>query len=52
MAHRVKNFVGGQFVESGNNASDNTIDSINPATGEVFAVLPNSNAEDVEVIAP
>ncbi len=40
----VLNFINGAFVPSTSGA---TIDTINPATGEVLTTLPRSNAEDV-----
>src|SRR5437868_7789902 len=40
-----KNFVGGEWVES---ASGETMDVINPATGETIADVPKGSAEDVD----
>lgn len=40
----LKNFVNGEFVES---SSSETLDIINPATGQVFATAPVSNSTDV-----
>jgi aminobutyraldehyde dehydrogenase len=40
-----KNFVGGEWVES---TSGETMDVLNPATGEVIAEVPRGGAEDVE----
>jgi 1-pyrroline dehydrogenase len=40
-----KQFIGGEFVES---TSGETMEVLNPATGEVIAEVPSSNAEDVE----
>jgi aminobutyraldehyde dehydrogenase len=40
-----KQFIGGSFVES---ASGETMEVLNPATGEVIAEVPNSGVEDVE----
>jgi 1-pyrroline dehydrogenase len=40
-----KNFVGGEWVGA---ASGETMDVINPATGETIAEVPRSNAEDVD----
>ncbi|GBO13942.1 hypothetical protein AVEN_50096-1, partial [Araneus ventricosus] len=39
----VKNFINGEFVES-----RKFLDSFNPATGEVLARVPDSDALDVE----
>ncbi len=44
MAERVKNFIGGQWVEAKSGA---TFDSINPATEEVLATVTKGNADDV-----
>lgn len=41
----IQNYIGGEFVEP---ASKLYIDNINPATGEKFGQIPNSNHEDVE----
>jgi 1-pyrroline dehydrogenase len=40
-----KQFIGGEWVES---SSGETIEVLNPATGEVIAEVPSSTAEDVE----
>ena len=40
-----KNFVGGEWVDSSNGE---TMEVLNPATGEVIAEVPRSTAEDVE----
>src|SRR5438445_12225271 len=40
-----KAFVGGNWVDS---ASGETMDVINPATGEVVATVPRCSAEDVD----
>ena len=40
----LKNFVNGEYVEA---RSDETLDIINPANGQVYATAPNSNAADV-----
>jgi betaine-aldehyde dehydrogenase/aminobutyraldehyde dehydrogenase len=39
-----KQFIGGEFVES---SSGETMEVLNPATGEVIAEVPRSNADDV-----
>ncbi len=40
-----KQFIGGEFVES---TSGETMEVLNPATGEVIAEVPRSTAEDVD----
>jgi 1-pyrroline dehydrogenase len=40
-----KNFVGGEWVDA---ASGETMEVLNPSTGEVIAEVPRSGAEDVE----
>ena len=40
-----KQFIGGEFVES---ASGETMEILNPATGEVIAEVPRGSAEDVD----
>ena len=40
-----KNFVGGEWVES---ASGETMEVLNPATGETIAVVPRGSQEDVD----
>ncbi len=40
-----KNFIGGEWVDS---ASGETMEVLNPATGEAIAEVPRSGAEDVE----
>ncbi len=42
---RHKNFVGGQWVDS---VSGETMEVLNPSTGEVIAEVPRGTAEDVE----
>jgi 1-pyrroline dehydrogenase len=42
---RHKNFVGGEWVES---VSGETMEVLNPSTGEVIAEVPRGTAEDVE----
>src|SRR5688572_7191222 len=39
-----KNFVGGEWVDA---ASGETMEVLNPATGEVIAEVPRANADDV-----
>lgn len=41
----LNNFIGGKSVSS---SSNETFDLVNPATGEVFAKAPQSNASDVD----
>lgn len=38
----VKNFINGEFM-----STDNFIDSFNPATGDVWAQIPDSGREEV-----
>ena len=40
---KVENFINGEFVSAAN-----YLESFNPATGEVHALVPDSSAEDVE----
>ena len=40
-----KNFVGGEWVDA---ASGETMEVLNPATGEVIAEVPRADGEDVE----
>jgi aminomuconate-semialdehyde/2-hydroxymuconate-6-semialdehyde dehydrogenase len=42
---QLENFIGGEFVKPSNNSY---LDNINPAIGEVYGQIPNSNSEDVE----
>src|SRR3954465_15493794 len=42
---RHKNFVGGEWVES---TSGETMEVLNPSTGEVIAEVPRGTAEDAE----
>lgn len=44
----LQNFINGDFVDTKNVSEDNVIESINPATGQVFAHLPNSASDDVQ----
>ncbi len=41
----IQNYIGGDFVEP---LSKSYLQNINPATGEVFGQIPNSNADDVD----
>lgn len=41
---RLENFIGGKFIETKSGAY---IPNINPATGEVFCEIPDSNEEDI-----
>jgi aminomuconate-semialdehyde/2-hydroxymuconate-6-semialdehyde dehydrogenase len=41
----IQNYIGGEFKEP---LSKQYIDNINPATGERYGQIPNSNAEDVD----
>ena len=40
-----KNFIGGEWVDA---STGETMEVLNPATGEVIAEVPRSTAEDVE----
>ena len=40
-----KQFIGGEFVDS---SSGETMEVLNPATGEVIAEVPRGSAEDVD----
>ena len=42
--YHLANFIGGRFV---NPLSGHFIDNINPATGEVFCQIPDSNEDDI-----
>lgn len=42
---KLRNFINGIFVEP---KSNEYIDNYEPATGKVYSLIPNSNAEDVE----
>jgi acyl-CoA reductase-like NAD-dependent aldehyde dehydrogenase len=42
---RFSNHIGGKAADS---SSGETIDVVNPATGEVIAAVPNSTAEDID----
>lgn len=42
----IKNYIGGQLVDPVPNAY---LDNVNPATGEVYSYLPDSDAQDVEM---
>lgn len=42
---KIKNYIGGKLVEP---ISGNYMDNIEPATGEVYSLIPDSDAEDVE----
>ena len=42
---QLKQFIGGEWVES---SSGETMEVVNPATGEVIAEVPSGTAEDVE----
>ncbi len=42
---KIKNYINGEFV---NPIADGWINNYNPANGEIYGQIPNSNAEDVE----
>lgn len=44
--YHLENYIGGNFIGP---LSGEFIDNINPATGEVYGQIPNSNEKDVEV---
>src|SRR5678809_1285632 len=44
--YHLENFIGGNFISS---LSGNFIDNINPATGEVYGQIPDSNENDVKI---
>jgi aminomuconate-semialdehyde/2-hydroxymuconate-6-semialdehyde dehydrogenase len=44
--YHLENFIGGFFIAS---VSGNFIDNINPATGEVYGQIPDSNENDVKI---
>ena len=43
---RIRNYVDGQFVEP---ISGNYLDNIEPATGQPYSMVPDSDARDVEL---
>lgn len=44
--YHLENFIGGNFIGP---LSGNFIDNINPATGELYGQIPDSNTKDIEV---
>ncbi len=44
--YHLENFIGGNFIGP---LSGNFIDNINPATGQVYGQIPDSNEKDIEV---
>ena len=42
---KIKNYINGELV---NPASGNYIDNYNPATGEIYSLIPDSGNDDVE----
>ncbi len=42
---KIKNYINGQLVKP---ASDDYLDNYNPATGEVYSLIPDSNEQDVQ----
>ena len=44
--YHLENFIGGNFIGP---LSGNFIDNINPATGELYGQIPDSNNKDIEV---
>jgi aminomuconate-semialdehyde/2-hydroxymuconate-6-semialdehyde dehydrogenase len=45
ISERILNYIGGQFTVP---VGDNYLDNVNPATGEVFCQIPDSNSADVD----
>ena len=43
--HQIKNYINGEFLPP---RSGSFIDNYNPATGEVYSQIPDSDAEDIE----
>ncbi|MFI5220611.1 MAG: aldehyde dehydrogenase family protein, partial [Bacteroidia bacterium] len=43
---KIKNYINGELVEP---VSKNYFDNINPATGEVYSLIPDSDERDVEI---
>lgn len=41
---KIQNYINGEFI-----SSDDNLDDINPATGEIIASIPNSNSKDVDL---
>ncbi len=46
MTERIKNFIGGKFVEP---VGGKFLDNIEPATGKVYSQVPDSDARDVDL---
>jgi aminomuconate-semialdehyde/2-hydroxymuconate-6-semialdehyde dehydrogenase len=44
--YHLENFIGGNFIGP---LSGNFIDNINPATGEMYGQIPDSNSKDIDV---
>ena len=42
---RLANFIGGRFVEP---ASGQYLDNVDPATGQAYSLVPDSDARDVD----
>jgi aminomuconate-semialdehyde/2-hydroxymuconate-6-semialdehyde dehydrogenase len=42
----IQNYIGGEFLEP---ISKQYMDNMNPATGETFGKIPNSNFNDVDI---
>ncbi|PJA09741.1 MAG: 2-hydroxymuconic semialdehyde dehydrogenase, partial [Flavobacteriales bacterium CG_4_10_14_0_2_um_filter_32_8] len=43
---KIKNFINGEFVEP---VSGNYLDNYDPSKGEVYSLIPDSDATDVEL---
>src|SRR6185436_10650291 len=46
--YHLENYIGGNLIGP---LSGNFIDNINPATGEVYGQIPDSNGKDIDVAA-
>lgn len=44
--HHLENFIGGNFISP---LSRQFIDNVNPATGEIYGQIPNSNEKDIAI---
>lgn len=49
MVIKIENFIDGQFLPDLVDPQIGQIESYNPSTGEINALLPNSNANDVNL---
>lgn len=51
MAIKIENFIDGQFLPDPVDPQIGQIESYNPSNGEINALLPNSNVNDVNLAA-